>query len=81
MWIFFLDYPLTGALDRNEAEKIMNVVKYYQKIKIYSLTDKFLSKNQVSPLYMPIELDGESHHYVFTISASGTKLDKIIIEF
>lgn len=78
---FFLDHPLAGVLNRNEAEKIMSVLRYYQKIKIYPLTDKFLDKNQVNSLYIPIELDGDSHHYVFTIPASGTNLDKIIIEF
>ncbi|GEM_PF-4923396 len=78
---FFLDYPITGVSNRNEAEEIVNTLKDYQKIKIYPLTDRFQGKNQISPLVMPIELDGEDHSYSFIVPASGTSLNKIIIEF
>lgn len=78
---FFLDYPLTGVFNRSDAREIMGVAKHYQKVKIYPLTDKFLTKNQVHPLYLPIKLDQGTNHYMITLPASGTRLNSIVIEF
>lgn len=77
----FLEYPLAGIRTRGEAAEIVDAIRKYLKIKVYPITDKFKSKNQVHPVYVPIKLDGGSSRYSITLPPSGTQLDEIIIEF
>lgn len=77
----FLSYPLSGIQNQNEASDILNVLKKYQKVKVYPLTDKFVNKSQTHPIYVPITIDEGINKYSLTLPASGTNFKKIIVEF
>lgn len=76
-----MDYPLVKATSKNEAEKIVESLQDYLKIKVYPISDKYLHKNQSPAVKSNIIVNGRSYTYSFILPAGGTKIKSILIEF
>lgn len=76
-----INHPFTEVNNLEEALFLKEQFKNNFAIEVYTLSDKFLSRNEKSKIIIPVKLDNQYHVYKKDLDVGGTKIIGLILKF